>query len=296
MSRQPRLHARLAVVAGVAQVEDEPRRLGVPGPQRLQQPDELLAGDVLPRQPEVHVVVVVGAVGPEDVQPLATVAHAHVEPLAHQEPAGIQQVHAPDRVAGVHEVPPGPRPRLPPVPPVLPHPPLLLLDIGLPEEAGGLVVAGPDPAEQVLQARDRVGHAEGRLDPGADLLGVVGHPHGDLLLDPPDLGGPEAARIALVVQGAEFIEPLVAGDPEPLPDLAGRDTPEAGDLVSGRSGIAPEDRREPLVDPPVLGVSPSLADVLPLLGSQPDRLHHSAPTLSWLQSPGCSAPCLLRQL
>jgi hypothetical protein len=38
------------------------------------------------------------------------------------------------------------------VTPVLPHPPLLLLDIGLPEEAGDLVEAGPDPVEQVLDA------------------------------------------------------------------------------------------------------------------------------------------------
>ena len=162
--------------------------VGVLRPQRLQQLDELLAGDVLLGQPQVHVVVVVGAVGPEDVQPLAAVAHAHVEPLARQQPAGIQQVHAPDRVAGVHEIPPGPRPRLTLVPPVLPHELLLLLDVGLPEEAGDLVVAGPDPAEQVLDARDRVGHAEGRLDPGADLLGVVEHALGDLLLEPLDLG------------------------------------------------------------------------------------------------------------
>src|SRR4051794_16728666 len=110
-------------------------------------------------------------------------------------------------MAGVHEIPPGARPRLTLVPAVLPHPPPLLPDVGLPEEAGDLVVAGPGPAEQVLDARDRVGHAEARLDPGADPLGVVEDPLGDLPLDPPDLGRPEAAGIALVVQGAEFIEP-----------------------------------------------------------------------------------------
>src|SRR4029079_12772726 len=107
------------------------------------------------------------------------------------------------------EIPPGPRTRLTLVPAVLADELLLLLDVGLPEEAGDLVEAGPYPAEQVLDARDRVGHAEGRLDPGADLVGVVEHPPGDLLLESPDLGRPEPTGIALVVQGAELIEPLV---------------------------------------------------------------------------------------
>src|SRR5204863_284768 len=83
-------------------------------------------------------------------------------------------------------------------PAVLAHELLLLLDVGLPEEAGDLVEAGPDPAEQILDAGGRVGHAEGRLDPVADLVGVVEHPRLDLLLEPPDLGRPEATRIALV--------------------------------------------------------------------------------------------------
>src|SRR4051794_11548032 len=96
------------------------------------------------------------------------------------------------RVTPIDEIPPGPRPRLTLVPAVLPHPPLLLLDVGLPEEAGDLVVAGPDPAEQVLDARGRVGHSEGRLDPGADLVGVVEHPRLDLLPDSLDLGRSQA--------------------------------------------------------------------------------------------------------
>src|SRR3954462_11549638 len=112
-------------------------------------------------------------------------------------------------MAGIDEIPPGVRTRLPLVPPVLPHELLLLLDVGLPEEAGDLVVAGPDPAEQVLDARGRVSHAEGRFDPGSDLVGVVEDPRLDLLPEPLDLGRSQAARVALVVQSAEFIEPLV---------------------------------------------------------------------------------------
>ena len=95
-------------------------------------------------------------------------------------------------------------------------------------------------------------------------------PRGDLLLEPLDLSRSEATRIALVVQGAELIQPLVAEDAEPLADLAGRDTQEVGDHFPASSLIAPEDGGEPLIDPPVRGVSPSIADLLPLLGSQLD--------------------------
>src|SRR3954453_16073480 len=80
---------------------------------------------------------------------------------------------------------------------------------------------------------DGVSHAEGRLDPGADLLGVVERPRLDLLPESLDLGRPEATGIALVVQGAELIEPLVAEDAKPLPDLAGRDSHQLGDLLPG---------------------------------------------------------------
>src|SRR4051794_17802054 len=277
MSRQPLLHHRLAVVLRIVQVQQELLRVGMFHLQFLQQLDELLPGDVLLRQSEVHGVVIVGAVGPEDVQPLPSVAHAYIEPLPDQQPAGIEQVQAPDRVAGVHEVPPGRRPRLPLVPPILPHELLLLLDIGLPEETRDLVVAGPDPVEQLLDARGRVGHTEGVVDPGADLLGVVEDPLDDLLLELFDLSRSEATGITLVVQRAEFHQPLVAEDSEPLPDLPCGAPPQFGDLLSGSSGIAPEHRREALVDPPVLGVSPSLLDVVPLRISQLDGLHRSPP-------------------
>src|SRR4051795_3710397 len=277
MGGQPLLHTWLAVVFRIVQVEDEFLGVRMLRPHLLQQLDELLPGDVLLRQAEVHVVVIVWAVRPEDVQPLPPVAHAHVESLPDQKPAGIKQVQAPDRVARVHEIPPCLRPRLPFVSPILPHELLLLRDVGLPEEAGDLVVAGPDPVEQLLDARGRIGHTEGVVDPGADLLGGVKRPLGDLLLELFDLGRSEATGITLVVQRAEFHQPLVAEDAEPLPDLACGDPHQFGDLLSGSSGIAPEHRREALVDPPVLGVSPSLLDVVPLRISQLDGLHRSPP-------------------
>ena len=83
------------------------------------------------------------------------------------------------------------------------------------------MVAGPDPPEQLLDTRGRVGHAEGVLDPGADLLGVVEDARGDLVLELLDLSRSELAGVAPIVQGAEFVEPLVAEDAKPLADLAG---------------------------------------------------------------------------
>src|SRR5512144_3196867 len=81
-------------------------------------------------------------------------------PLPDQQPAAVEQLQAPDRMAGVHEVATGLRPRLTPLPPILPHELTLLLPIRLPEEAGDLVVAGPDAMQQVLHPGAGVSHAE----------------------------------------------------------------------------------------------------------------------------------------
>src|SRR3954454_6592449 len=277
MSGQPFLHTRLAVVFRIVQVEDEFLGVRMLRPHLLQQLDELFPGDVLLHQAEVHVVVIVRAVRPEDVQPLPPVAHAHIEPLPDQQPAGIEQVQAPDRVASVHEIPPCLRPRLPFVTPVLPHELLLLRDVGLPEEARDVVLAGPDPVEQLLDARGRVRHTESLLDPGADLFGGVKRPLGDLLLELLDLGRSEATGITPVVQGAERVQALVAEDAEPLPDLASRDPQQRGGLLPSSAGVDPKQSGQSLVDPPVLSVSPSLLDFVPLLGSQLDGLHHPPP-------------------
>src|SRR5512142_2779558 len=135
MAGQPLLHHRLAVVLGIVQVEDELLRLGMLGQQLLQELDELLAGDVLRRQAEVHVVVIVRAVSPQDVQAFAAVADADVMPLPDQEPAAVEQVQAPDRMAGVHEVATSRWPRLTPVPPIRAYELTLLLPVRLPEKS-----------------------------------------------------------------------------------------------------------------------------------------------------------------
>jgi hypothetical protein len=88
---QPLPDDSLWVGGGVVQVEEELLGLGMSRSQPIQQVDELLAIDAASGQAQVEVFVVLGAIGPEDVQTLATIAYADVEPLPDQQPAGIQQ-------------------------------------------------------------------------------------------------------------------------------------------------------------------------------------------------------------
>src|SRR3954470_17347853 len=126
-------------------------------------------------------------------------------------------------MARVHEVATGLRPRFTPMPPILPHELTLLLPVRLPEEAGDLVVAGPDAVQQVLHPGGGVSDPELLLDPGPHLIGVVEAPLGDLLLESLDLSGSQPTGIASIVQGTQLVQAFVAGDAEPVPDLAAGD-------------------------------------------------------------------------
>src|SRR5262249_7914731 len=94
------------------------------------------------------------AEGPQDVQPLPAAAHPRQEALPHQQPAGVDQLLTPQRMAGIHEIAaraPGPRPlrgRLLPL--VMSDELMLLVRVGFPEEAGHLVITRTDAAQQVL--------------------------------------------------------------------------------------------------------------------------------------------------
>src|SRR4051794_40432326 len=187
-----------------------------------QQVDELLAVDVVACQPQVKVFLVVGAVRPEYVQPLPPAAHADQETLPDQQPAGEDQVKPPDRVARIHEIPSGGSP-LPPglglLPPVLVEELFLLVRVGLPQEASDLVVTDADAIEQILYAAGLVRHAEGVVNPLANLIGVAEAAGADLIFESLDLVGGELARVPLVVEGAEGVEPLVAIDAQPFTQL-----------------------------------------------------------------------------
>src|SRR5262245_54169584 len=204
------------------------------GPQQAQQVHELLPVDVVPRQPQVQVLLVVRAVRPQDVEPLPAAAHPRQESLPHQQPARVDQLQPPQRMTGVHEVAaraPRPRPlRGCLLPLVMGDELLLLVRIGLPQEASYLVIARADAAQQVLDATGGVPDPEHLLDPETDLIGVAEASRADLLLEALDLSGGEVARVAPVVQGAEGIEPAVAEQAQPLGELTHAAAEQIGNL------------------------------------------------------------------
>ena len=130
------------------------------------------------------------------------------------------------------------------------------------------MVAGPDPMEQVLHPGGGVGDTEVLLDPGPHLIGVVETPLGDLLLEPLDLGGSQPTGIAPVVQCAQLVQALVAGDAEPIADLAAGDAQEVRHLFPCAPLVDPQEGGEALEDATVAGLSPPVLDLLALLGVQ----------------------------
>ena len=257
---------------------------GMPLLQHPQQVDELLTIDVVSGQSQVEVFLVIWAIRPQDVQPLATATHAHQQPLSHQQPAGKHQGKAPDGVAGVHEIPPGVSCLLAAgiglLPLVLLDERLLLVWVGLPQETSHLVVTDANPFQHVLDAAGRIADAEGLLNPVADLVGVAEAAPGDLVFELLDLVRVEVAGVALVQEGAEGFEPVVSEDTEPLAQLGEADAQKLGDLLAGFARGDGQDGGEALVDTPVKGLLAAAFDLLALLIAQHYRFHGRLPGLS----------------
>src|SRR5512135_2783471 len=258
---QPVPDERLLVVGGVVQVEDELFGLGMSRSQQAQQVDELLAIDAASGQAQVEVLVVVGAVGPEDVQPLAPVADTDVEALPDQQPARVEQPQPPDGMAGIDEIPPGGRTRLAAMPPILADERLLLLPVGLPEEAADLVVTGPDATQQRLDPALGVADLERLLDPGGDLADVVEASGLDFGLEALDLGATELPGVARVVERGEPIEPWGAVGADPLADLTRSDPEGLGDPLLRHPVVEPEQGVEAGDDPAVRALLPAFLDL-----------------------------------
>src|SRR5512135_77940 len=258
---QPLRHDGLLEVGGIVQVEDELLGLRMSCTQQAQQVDELLAIDAASGQAQVEVIMVVGAVGPEDVQPLAPVADADVGPLTEQEPARVEQAQPPDGVAGIDERAGGGRTRLAAVAAILADERLLLLPVGSPEEAADLVVAGPDATQQRLDPALGGVDMERLLDPGGDLADVVEASGLDLGLEALDLGATELTGVALVVERDEPIEPLGAVGADPLADLTWSDPEELGDPLLRHPVVEPEQGAEAGEDPSVRDLLPAFLDL-----------------------------------
>src|SRR4051812_25389436 len=106
----------------------------------------------------------------------------------------------------------------------------LLVRVCFPQEARHLVVADADALEQVLHPAGRVGGAESLLDPGADVIRITEAAGADFGLELINLAGGKFARVALVVQGTEGVEPLVAIDTKPFAQLAEADQQQLSDF------------------------------------------------------------------
>src|SRR5262249_56626469 len=89
----------------------------------------------------------------------------------------------------------------------------LLIWVRLPQEASHLVVGHTDAFEQVLDTGGGIADVEGRFDPVADLVGAAGAPRAHFGLELLDLSRAEFARVALVVDLAEGLQPFVALGP-----------------------------------------------------------------------------------
>src|ERR1039457_1192818 len=173
-TRQPLLDHRLVVILRAIDIQNELLGFRMSSQEQPQKVDELLAVDVVASQTDVQILLVVRAVGPQDVQAFASRTNANQETLPDQQPAAEHQVHPPNGMTSIHIVATGARCviafRLALMPPHLLDECPLLVRIPFPKKAGYLVIAGTNAAEQILDARGRIRHAEVILEPLLDLL------------------------------------------------------------------------------------------------------------------------------
>ena len=110
----------------------------------------------------------------------------------------------------------------------------------------------------------------------ANLVGVAEAAGADFGFELFDLVRGEFARIALVVEGAEGVEPLVAEDPEPFAQLAEADPQQVSGFFPAVALGDGQDGGEALVNAPVKGRLASSFDLPPLPGGQDNRFHGRA--------------------
>jgi hypothetical protein len=125
--------------------------------------------------------------------------------LSPQQPATVDQLQAPDRVTGIHEVAPRVRGRCRAVCLVPLDELFLLVAPGLEQEAGGLVKAATQTRKQSLGAAERVGDPEVGLNPVPDLPRATEPAGLDLGPEMLGLGCGQFAAIAPIMQSAEGV-------------------------------------------------------------------------------------------
>src|ERR1035438_7762481 len=180
-------------------------------------------------------------------------------------------------MTSIHEIAtrePGPRPLCGSLLPfVMGDEGVLLVGIGFPQEAGHLVVTGADAFEQLFNATGGVADAEGFREPVADLIRIAETAATDFVLELFDLWGGQVARIALVVQGTQGVEPTVAVDPQPFAQLRETDAQQVRNFPPWLARGDRQDGRESLVEAPIMRSLAPPVDFLTLLVRELNWLH-----------------------
>src|SRR5262249_48597741 len=136
--------------------------------------------------------------------------------------------------------------------------------LGLEEEARRLVEAAPQALQQSLGAAERIGDPEGGLNPLPDLPRTAESPGLDLSPELLGLGGCEFAGIALIVEGTEGVQPLLAIEAEPVADGARAHAEQVGDVARGLAFVVPQQGGQPHGQTVVPGLLATTFDLLAL--------------------------------
>jgi len=92
------------LITGVVQMEYERGGVGVFALDLLQQFDDFGGRNGAAGLAQVDVFLVLGTIGPQNVEPFAAAAYANIKALSTQKPAAVDGFQAPDGMAGVDKV------------------------------------------------------------------------------------------------------------------------------------------------------------------------------------------------
>src|SRR5579859_2221597 len=285
------------LILGVVQVDAEVLRVRILAHHQREQFDHTLGIEVRVGVAAVEILVVVGAERPEDVQSLAATADTDLEALAYQQPAVEHHFQPIERMDSVHEIAAiAFVVSLLLVLLVFGDELLLLFLIGLEEEGAGLVEGAAQPHQQFAHATDREPSTEGGLDPRTHLGGALETPGGNFLLELVELGSRQSARVALILQRTERIEPLFSVQSDPVVDGARADIEQVGNFLGGIALVQPQQSRQTAVNPRILYLAPAFLDLLAHQGIQREStrvlLHRRFSSNSLVAS---AATCILRK-
>ena len=242
------------LVSGVVQIEDELLGGRMAGVDFVDEGDDGLGVERALGDTDIEILVILGAQGAEHVETMTAAADAHLEALAAEQPAGKGVMHAVGRVPAVDEVAARAA--------GLGFGGLcvedlevcfLLVAVALEQEAADLMEAAADAVQELFGAAQRIGHAEGLLEIGADLAGAVEAAGVNFRLEVVDLRGGQVARIAVTMEGDQSVETARAKEPQPLAYGAWFDAEQLDDFGAWSAVVGPLQDEQPFEHPGVAG-------------------------------------------